>query len=62
VRRVLPNADIEVGPGISEERPNYNCLYDISRARADLGFQPRFSIGEAVEDYIEILRQIKLQG
>jgi UDP-glucose 4-epimerase len=62
VRRVLPNADIEIGPGISEERPNYNCLYDISRARADLGFQPRFSIGEAVEDYIEILRQIKLQG
>jgi UDP-glucose 4-epimerase len=62
VRRLLPNADIEVGPGISEEQPNYNCLYDISRARADLGFEPRFAIGEAVEDYIGILRQIKLQG
>ncbi len=62
VRRVLPAADIEVGPGISEEQPNYNCLYDISRARADLGFEPRFSIGEAVEDYIGILRQITSKG
>jgi UDP-glucose 4-epimerase len=56
---LLPKADIEVGSGISEEQPNYNCRYDISRARAELGFEPRFSIGEAVKDYISILGQMK---
>lgn len=62
VRRVLPAADIEVGPGISEEWPNDKCLYDISRARADLGFEPRFAIGAAVEDYIGLLQQITAKG
>lgn len=58
VERVLPEARISVGPGIQDERPNYSCLYDISRAREDLGYAPRFTEGEAIEDYIETLRQV----
>ena len=58
IKRVLPDAEIEVGPGISEEWPNYNCLYDISRARADLGYSPHFTVARAIEDYIEVLGRI----
>jgi UDP-glucose 4-epimerase len=58
VKRLLPGTEIEVGPGISEEQPNYNCLYDISRARDDLGYIPRFTVDKAVEDYIDVLGRL----
>ena len=58
VRRLVPGAQVEVGPGISEEKPNYSCIYDISRARKDLGYEPRFTPEAAIADYLDTLRSI----
>jgi nucleoside-diphosphate-sugar epimerase len=35
-------------------------VYDITRAREDLGFSPQFPLGKGVEDYIETLKMLGL--
>jgi UDP-glucose 4-epimerase len=63
VRAVVPGADIEIGPGLDffDMGVNYYCCFDISRARADLGFAPRFSFEAGVRDYVETMQRLGLQ-
>lgn len=60
IRKIVPDADIEVGPGLDFMglgMGNY-CLMDISRARADLGFTPH-SLDDWVADYIRRYRAMR---
>jgi UDP-glucose 4-epimerase len=58
VSKILPGADVEVGPGLDYiGRPVY-CLMDISRARTDLGFEPEYSIETAVRDYAGLFSEL----
>jgi UDP-glucose 4-epimerase len=56
VRSVIPAADIEIGDGLDylglPLQPY--CRFDITRARADLGFEPGFSVVGAVKRYVEL--------
>jgi UDP-glucose 4-epimerase len=63
VRTVVPGADIEIGPGLDffDMGVNYYCRFDISRAREDLGFSPRFSFEAGVRDYVDTMRRLGLQ-
>jgi UDP-glucose 4-epimerase len=57
VRELIPGADVEIGPGLDymqTGKPSY-CLFDISRARRELGYEPRFDLRHGVEDYLAIL-------
>lgn len=57
VKKFFPSAIIEVGPGVDylgDNRSHY-CVFDITRAREELGFTPQFPIGKGVEDYIRNL-------
>ena len=57
IRKFFPTVRIEVGPGIDylgDNRSHY-CVFDITRAREELGFTPQFLIGKGVEDYIRNL-------
>jgi len=36
---------------------HYYSIYDITRARLDLGFFPEFTLGGGIEDYIETLNR-----
>ena len=60
VRQIIPEADIEIGPGLHfwEGPTHYYSVYDIGRARADLGFSPQFTLKEAIEDYLGILEKL----
>ena len=62
VRAAVPEADIEVGPGLNPMGfdVHYYAILDFSRARDDLGYAPRFGLVEGVRDYVESLRGIKL--
>jgi len=62
VKRVIPRAEIEIGPGFHflGGPTHYYSVYDITRAREDLGFSPQFTLGKAVEDYIETLKRLGL--
>jgi nucleoside-diphosphate-sugar epimerase len=52
VRRVLPTARIEIGPGDSfsqDGRPHHPPL-DISRARREIGYEPQYSLEQGVAE------------
>ncbi len=62
VKRIIPGADIEVGSGLHflGGPTHYYSVYDITRAREDLGFSPQFPLAEGVSDYIETLKRLGL--
>jgi UDP-glucose 4-epimerase len=58
VRAALPEAEISVGPGENpmELAVNYAAIFDISRARGELGFAPKFDLVAGVQDYVDRIR------
>lgn len=58
VKHEIPGADIAIGDG-----PAYyagvhsHAIFDITRAKTDLGWAPKFSIAQGVHDYVETLRR-----
>lgn len=62
VKTIYPDADIRIGPGLDYLGIKYNtyCVFDISRARDELGFSPEFNLEGAVEDYIETMNRLGL--
>ncbi len=62
VRAVIPDADIEVGPGLNPLGfdVHHYAIFDISRARKDFGWEPHFDLEAGVRDYVERLRTLQL--
>ena len=63
VKKVFPKSDIEIGPGVDYLFKNWGAymVYDISRAKAELGFNPQYSLEGAVVDYVETLKKFKIE-
>lgn len=56
----MPNADVEIGPGLDPMQlgmVGYSRL-DISRARSELGYEPAYPLELAIPDYTGILDQL----
>ena len=64
VRKHIPGAQIEVGPGDNFLGMPYppHGVYDISRARNELGFKPEYDVDHAVGDYVASLERMRAQG
>ena len=62
VKKVCPAADIQIGPGLDYLGIQYNtyCVFDVSRAREELGFTPAFDFEAATEDYIETMDRLNI--
>ncbi len=59
VRIVLPNADIEIGAGLSELEQNdmrARGMLDLSAARQQLRYEPQFTLEAGIRDYVEMFR------
>ena len=63
VKRVFPDAAIEVGPGLDYLCRNYDTynVYDISRARKELGFEPKYDFDRGIKDYIEMMKVLAIE-
>jgi UDP-glucose 4-epimerase len=61
VKQLIPDAEIQIGPGLHfwGGPTHYYSVYDITRAKEDLGFSPQFTLKRALEDYLEILEMLK---
>ena len=61
VRCIVPAADIEIGPGLSEADKleiRYRGMLDIANAVEQLGYRPRFrKLEDGVEDYVREYRR-----
>jgi UDP-glucuronate 4-epimerase len=55
VKRILPNAEIELGPGPDPD-DGVQPRFDISAAERDLGFRPSLTFEEGVRQYAEWLK------
>ena len=64
LRKKLPAADIEIGPGQNFLGMPYqpHGVYDVSRARQELGFKPQYDLDRAIADYLETLKHIQANG
>ena len=60
VKRHLPNADIEIGPGLDFLNVGYGAysIYDIARAEQELGYRPRYDIEAGIADYLASLARL----
>ena len=64
LRRHLPNAVIEIGPGLNFLGSPYPMcgIYDISRARNELRYRPQYDLERGIADYLESLQRLKLRA
>ncbi|HWV41550.1 NAD-dependent epimerase/dehydratase family protein [Pseudorhodoplanes sp.] len=62
LRRHIPDADISIGPGLNFLGMPYpmHGIYDVTRARDELGFKCEYDIDRGVEDYLRTLRAIRV--
>jgi UDP-glucose 4-epimerase len=63
VKRVIPEADIEIGEGLDYLGMgiSYYCIFDLDRARKDLGYEPRFDFEAGTRDYIATMERLGLK-
>lgn len=61
LRRHLPKAEIEIGPGLDFFKLGYNAyaIYDIARAEAELGYKPQYDVERGVADYLDSLARLQ---
>jgi UDP-glucose 4-epimerase len=64
LRRHLPNAVIEIGPGLNFLGSPYPMcgIYDISRSQNELGYAPQYDLERGIADYLESLQRLKLRA
>jgi nucleoside-diphosphate-sugar epimerase len=63
VKNLYPSAEIEIGPGLDFLMKNHNTysVFDIGRARTELGFYPQYDVEKGVADYVEMMKLLKIE-
>lgn len=62
VRKIYPDAVFEIGPGLDHlGSGNRYYVLDISRARDELGYSPKYSLEEGVRDYVETMKRLRIK-
>jgi UDP-glucose 4-epimerase len=61
LRKHIPSADIKIGPGLNFLGMPYPAhgVYDVSRAREELGFKPEYDLESGIADYLASLQRLK---
>jgi len=61
IRKHIPNAQMEIGGGLNFYGFPYPAtgIYDISRARAELGYEPQYDLERGIADYLASLKRMK---
>jgi UDP-glucose 4-epimerase len=64
IRKRIPGADIAIGPGDNFLGMPYppHGVYDVRRARDELGFKPEYDVDRAIADYVKSLQRMRAQG
>lgn len=57
---IFGDIDVRIGPGLDYMGTGkFYGVYDISRARNELGYDPQFNLEKGIKDYIETMGQLK---
>ncbi len=58
---IFPSARIEIGPGLDfrkGEKQSY-CVFNISKAKEQLGYSAEYDLERGIKDYIETIRRLR---
>lgn len=62
VKRAVPGAVIDIGPGLDYYGGGGGySVFDITLARNELGYSPRYSLEEAVRNYVEYMERLRIR-
>jgi UDP-glucose 4-epimerase len=62
IQKRFPGAAIEIGPGLDYMNVGaYYSVFDCSRAKKDLGYEPKFDLQAGVADYVETMERLGLE-
>jgi len=64
LRKKIPGADIKIGPGLNFLGTPYppHGVYDIARARDELGFKPEYDLERGIGDYLNSLKLMQARS
>jgi UDP-glucose 4-epimerase len=64
LRKRIPGADIRIGPGANFLGMPYppHGIYDVTRARNELGFSPEYDLDRGIADYLDSLERMRLSN
>jgi UDP-glucose 4-epimerase len=64
LRMKIPGADIKIGPGLNFLGTPYqpHGIYDVTRARDELGFRPEYDLERGIGDYLDSLKGMQARG
>jgi UDP-glucose 4-epimerase len=61
IQKIYPQAKFDIGPGLDYmEGPGAYSVMNIARAKAELGYTPKFSLDKGIADYIASMKLLKL--
>ena len=61
LKTIFPQSEIEIGPGpsrLGRTKQNY-CIFDISAARDQLGYEPIYDVERGVRDYVQTIKRLR---
>jgi UDP-glucose 4-epimerase len=63
VKKLYPKTEVQIGPGLDYLLKKYETyhIFDISRAKKELGFKPRYDLEKSVADYIEMMNLLGIK-
>jgi UDP-glucose 4-epimerase len=62
VRRQVSGAAVGVGPGLDPYNRQTYCLFDISLARRELGYEPAYDLDGGIADHLAVARRLGWTG
>lgn len=62
IRKMYPQAAFDIGPGLDYIGfGRAYCLFDISKAKAELGYHPQFTLEDGIKDYVETMEKLNIE-
>ena len=60
LNKILGPVPIEVGPGLGAASGSNYSVFNIDRARRELGYSPQYDLEASVRDYIEMMKRLDI--
>ncbi|MBI2858238.1 MAG: NAD(P)-dependent oxidoreductase [Chloroflexi bacterium] len=62
IKKVYPDAAFDIGPGLDfRGRGPIYAVFDFSKAREELGYQPQYGLEAGVRDYVQMMAKLKIR-
>jgi UDP-glucose 4-epimerase len=60
LKKMFGEVHIAVDPGLKTSTWRNACVYNIDRARRELGYRPVYDLAQGIEDYVETTRRLTI--